>query len=74
MKRGEISKILRTFRLIYLSDWVRFYIEKSKNKKENQLFKEKHPDVLLPPDYLMYESFQVDYRKYYTDSKETAKW
>lgn len=74
MKRGDISRILRTFGLIYFTDWIRFYIQKSKNKKENQLFKKNHPDVVLPPDYLMYESFQLNYKKYYIDSIETAKW
>jgi ubiquinone/menaquinone biosynthesis C-methylase UbiE len=74
MKRGQISKILRTLGLIYFTDWIRFYIEKNKNKKENKDFKKNHPNVVLPPDYLMYESFQINYKKYYTDSIETAKW
>lgn len=74
MKRGEISKLLRTFGLIYFTDWIRFHIEKIKNKKENKDFKKNHPNVVLPPDYLMYESFQINYKKYYTDSIETAKW
>jgi len=74
MKRGQISKLLRTFGLIYFTDWLRFYVEKNKNRKENKDFKKKHPNVVLPSDYLMYESFQINYRKYYTDSIETAKW
>lgn len=74
MKRGQISKVLRTFGLIYFTDWLRFYIEKNKNKKENKEFKKNNADVVLPPDYLMYESFQINYRKYYTESIETAEW
>ncbi len=74
MKRGQVSNFLRTFGLIYFTDWLRFYIEKYKNKKENKAFIEKYPDVILPPDYLMYESFQINYQKYYTNSFETAKW
>ena len=74
MNRGQISSLLRSFGLIYFTDWLRFYIEKNKNKKENKEFKKKYPNVVLPPDYMMYESFQINYRKYYTDSIETAKW
>lgn len=37
-------------------------------------FKSKNPNVKLPPDYLIYESFQINYQKYYTESIDTAKW
>jgi ubiquinone/menaquinone biosynthesis C-methylase UbiE len=72
MKRGQISKLLRTFGLLHLTDWIRYHIEKRKNRKDNALFKANNPNVILPPDYLMYESFQMNYKKYYIDSVETA--
>lgn len=37
-------------------------------------FKKNNPTVKLPPDYLIYESFQINYQKYYTESIDTAKW
>ncbi len=74
MKKGKISKLLRDLRVIYYTDWIRFYIEKFKNASDNRKFKKENPNVILPPDYLMYESFQFNYRKYYTDSHETASW
>ena len=74
MNKGQISKLLRAIGLIYLTDWLRFYIEKNRNKRENKIFKLENPDVVLPPDYLIYESFQINYKKYYTDSIETATW
>ena len=72
MNKGQISNVLRKFRLIYLLDQVRFYIEKRKNRKVNREFKKIHPDIKLPPDYLIYESFQIHYPKYYNDSKDSA--
>jgi len=74
MKRGQISNLLRTFRLIYLADWIRYYIQKFQNRRINRNFKKNNPDVKLPPDYLIYESFQLNYQKYYTESIETAQW
>ncbi len=74
MKRGQISNLLRQLGLIYFSDWVRYYIESYKNRKVNKDFKRSNPNVKLPPDYLIYESFQINYNKYFTESIETAKW
>jgi len=74
MKRGQISNLLRQLGLIYLTDWIRYYRERFKNKKINKDFKNRNPEVKLPPDYLLYESFQINYQKYYTDSVQTAKW
>lgn len=74
MKKGKISNLLRKFRLIYFTDWARYYVQKSKNKAINRKFKSDYPGVKLPPDYLIYESFQINYKKYYTESIDTAKW
>lgn len=74
MKKQNLSKFLRNFGLLYYADYARFYVEKFKNRKANQAFKNQNRDVKLPPDYLIYESFQINYEKYYSDGKETAQW
>lgn len=74
MKKGDISNLLRRFGLIYFTDWLRFYHQKYKNIQINSTFKKKHPDVKLPSDYLMYESFQINYYKYYNGGLDMAKW
>lgn len=73
MKKQGISSFLRKLRVLHLADKLRYYIQKLKNRKANRAFKAKHPDVQLPPDYLIYESFQIDYHKYYVQSKEGAR-
>lgn len=73
MQKQHITSFLRKLRILHLADKVRFYIQKSKNNKANREFKAKYPEVRLPPDYLIYESFQLDYHKYYVQSKEGAK-
>ncbi len=73
MNKGQISNLLRKLRLIYLLDRVRFNIEKFRNRNVNRKFKKENPDIPLPPDYLIYESFQINYTKYFTESCDTAK-
>ena len=73
MKKGQISNALRQLRLIYWTDWLRYYYERYKNRNSNKDFKRNNPNVKLPPDYLLYESFQIDYERYYTASRDTAR-
>lgn len=72
MRRGTISNTLRKLKLIYFADKLRFHIRKIKTQKENKAFLLQNPDVKLPPDYLMYESFQINYRKYYNEGAKVA--
>jgi len=74
MNKGQVSNWLRKMKLLYLADWVHFYIEKTRNKKKNVAFKEKHPGISLPPDYLLYESFMLSYDEYYYGGLSTAQW
>ena len=74
MNKGQISNLLRQCGLLYFTDWIRYYLQKFKNRSVNRKFKKNNPGVVLPPDYLIYESFQLNYSKYYTESIETAQW
>ncbi|NQU88379.1 MAG: methyltransferase domain-containing protein [Mariniphaga sp.] len=74
MNRGKISNILRSLRILYFIDWLHFRYEKLRFQKENNLFRHQSPEVKLPPDYLLYESYQLNYKKYYTDGVESAQW
>lgn len=72
--KQKLISFLRSIGLIKLVDSVLFRYSSWKNRKQNLLFKSNYPEIKLPPDYMMYESFQVDYNSYYEDSKESAKW
>jgi ubiquinone/menaquinone biosynthesis C-methylase UbiE len=74
MNKSNITTVLRKIRLMHLSDRLNFYYQKYRNRNSNRLFKENNPDVILPPDYMIYESFQMNYDNYYNDSLDTAKW
>jgi len=60
--------------LIYYADLGRYYWQRFRNRTRNRAFVRTHPEVALPPDYLLYESFGLDYHKYYYDGLETARW
>lgn len=68
-----IVAALRKVGLIGAVDKGLYSYSKLKNKKGNALFKKENPTIKLPPDYMMYESFQINYRSYYFDSMESAK-
>jgi ubiquinone/menaquinone biosynthesis C-methylase UbiE len=74
MQKRLISKIFRRLGLLYQVDRLHFYVERFKNRPVNRKFRSDNPDIRLPPDYLIYESFQINYHKYYTESHNTAAW
>jgi ubiquinone/menaquinone biosynthesis C-methylase UbiE len=74
MGKQQISSGLRRLKLLYLADYVRYYIQKYKNRAINNRFKQDNPQTALPPDYLIYESFSMNYNKYYTESISTTDW
>lgn len=74
MLKNKISGLLRRTSILYSADYFVFLLNKIKNRKKNKRFLKENPDIILPPDYLIYESFQLDYKKYYTDSIESARW
>jgi len=74
MNKSVISIFVRKLGLMHLADRANFYYQKYKNRSSNKMFKENNPGVALPPDYMMYESFQMNYEYYFNDSVSTAEW
>lgn len=68
-----ISQLIRNLGLIQFVD--RFYYQWLciKTFKKRRAFKKKHPQIILPPDYYLFETFDLDYDSYYFDSIEAAK-
>lgn len=74
MNKSQISALLRKTGLLFHMDWLRFRFEKARNFKKNREFQKRNPSVVLPPDYLIYESFRMDYEKYYDQGRSSTKW
>ncbi len=72
--KAYLTYLLRFLKIIYLIDKIRFYLHRIRYHKKNINFKKNNPDFVLPPDYLLYESFRLDYEKYCLSGLATAKW
>lgn len=57
---------------------VRYKFEKGIRYFKNQQFKKSNPFLAIPPDEFLFETFQLDYQKYFEDgalaAKEILKW
>ncbi len=73
MNRGNISHLLRNFRLLFFTDFIRFQIHRIKHRADNQIFIKNNPTIKLPPDYLLYESFAIEYSAYFYGGRESAE-
>lgn len=74
MNKGLISNILRSLGLMRLADMLTYMLQAAKFRRINREFRLRNPGVDLPPAWLVYESFRLDYKKYYTDSIDTTRW
>ncbi|PQJ80395.1 class I SAM-dependent methyltransferase [Polaribacter porphyrae] len=74
MKKIIIKKLISKVGLLSIVEQVNFYRQKIIHRKSNRLFKEKNPNVILPPDFYLYETFSLNYDKFYTNGKPTAEW
>jgi SAM-dependent methyltransferase len=65
---------IRQFGWMHQLDTLKFGLVKAKNAEKNKIFLKKYPDIELPPDYILFESFKMDYEKYFIGGKESAAW
>ncbi len=66
--------LLRRVGLIYIIDYARFTVIRQKNNSKNKAFKKRYPNESFPPPYMVYETFRLDYQRYFDSGKDTAEW
>lgn len=74
MIKVYIKKTLSFFKLLYLFEKINFLKQKFVNRKKNRKFLVENPSIKMPPNYFMYETFNLDYHKIYFGGEETANW
>jgi 2-polyprenyl-3-methyl-5-hydroxy-6-metoxy-1,4-benzoquinol methylase len=71
--KSSISARLRRLHLLQAAEIVRYYLEKIKYDKTNRVFRKKHPGIVLPPAFFIYETYKLNVEEYYYDGQATAK-
>ena len=72
--KQELLGLIRSTGMSAPLDVLRFRWMQLKNLGKNRSFVSGHPGVPLPPPYMVYESFQIDYAKYFVGGLEDAQW
>lgn len=73
MKKA-IPIFLRHLGLMKFADKIRFYILYFKTAKQRKKFKRNNSNIVLPPPFYLYETFNLNYESFYNKSIETAEW
>lgn len=68
-----MSAFLRRFRLLAGVEKLRFFLKRRTFKNSNTKFLNEHPDIEIPPDFFLYETYMLHYELYYKDGLETAR-
>ncbi len=68
-----IKELFRKLKLMFLYDKFIYLYMRIKNYNKNYIFKKNNPLVKLPPDYIMFESFGMNYKEFYLGGIDTAK-
>jgi SAM-dependent methyltransferase len=71
--KNGIAHYIRKANLAQFADKVRFYLKKVQYSTTNRHFKKIHPEIKLPPERFIYETYKLNYEHYFTDGLETAK-
>ena len=72
MIKPVVKRFLRNLGIIKMSDNLRYNYMKLKNYKSNSSFIKENPDISIPPDYLLYEAHQINYKRYYENGFSNA--
>jgi ubiquinone/menaquinone biosynthesis C-methylase UbiE len=64
---------LRKLIPVIIIDRAIFYWQRFCHARSNYFFRRTNPQITFPNAYTLYESYQLDYKKYWEDGEQTAK-
>lgn len=76
--KNRLKKIIETTAGTAFAKRVHYQFEKGIRSFKNQQFRRSNPNLKIPPDEFLFETFQLNYQKYFEDgalaAKEILKW
>lgn len=72
--KQSVARVLRQTGLIFLSDFIRYNLVKYQNAAKNKAFLAQHAGIPFPTPYMIYETFRLDYSRYYETGRTSAEW
>ncbi|GAC1439009.1 MAG: hypothetical protein NVSMB63_03720 [Sediminibacterium sp.] len=76
--KAYIKKIIYQLRLAAITDTLVYRWQQLQYYHANKQFRQAHPELVLPSDYILYESFRLHYQKFIEEghlaAKEIAAW
>ena len=71
--RAIIKEIFYKTRIVQVLDFFLYQIAWLRNRKKNYRFRKTHPDLIIPPDYFLYETYKLDYKRFFKGGEYSAK-
>ena len=71
--RKIFLNISRQLGLMPRLDQARAFFQSLQNWQKNRAFKAAHPSMAMPPAEMLYETFRLDYQKYFEDGQKVAQ-
>lgn len=69
MIKPYLTKLIRSAGLLKWFEELRFYVKRIANRSANLRFRRDHPDISIPPDFFLYETYALDYASYYSNGR-----
>lgn len=70
---AHLKYLLYRLQLAPMLHRVSFWLARQQQRKQNQLYRLAYPGLVIPPDPYIYETYQLDYRKFIADGELAAK-
>lgn len=71
--RAFIKDVFYRARLAGVLDYLLYQSAFLRNRKSNADFRQQNPGVAIPPDYLLYETYRLDYHRFFTSGENIAE-